>query len=346
MSDQLFEMSAAKITLADRFGFVPFSVLDTRQGDWQDRKRRWLALGLRSELGRGEDLLNLEGTADRKDRYTLGALPANQRQLQDRGYKARDAYAASNVTGAAPLPEWANNGTAQVAPGTSIFDPVLCELAYRWWAPANANILDPFAGGSVRGLVASHLGHRYTGVDLSYTQIKANHDNAREVGVGAHAPTWHAGDSRNIVALAGHAAPYNMLLTCPPYADLEVYSDDPADISTLGYPEFIDAYRAILHAAASLLERNSFLVIVVSEVRDPAGHYRGLVPDTTRIMHEAECWLYNEAILINMVGTLALRTSRNFPPGRKLGRTHQNVLVYVKGDGMTAARKCAPLEDV
>jgi len=298
MSDQLFEMSAAKITLADRFGFVPFSVLDTRQGDWQERKRRWLALGLKSEVGRSENLLNFS---------RLVSLGADM--------------------------------------DTSIFDPVLCELAYRWWAPANANILDPFAGGSVRGLVASHLGHRYTGVDLSYTQIKANHDNAREVGVGAHAPTWHAGDSRNIVALAGHAAPYNMLLTCPPYADLEVYSDDPADISTLGYPEFLDAYREILHAAASLLERNSFLVIVVSEVRDPAGHYRGLVPDTTRIMHEAECWLYNEAILVNMVGTLALRTSRNFPPGRKLGRTHQNVLVYVKGDGMAAARKCAPLED-
>jgi len=47
----------AKRTLADRFGIPPFSVLDARQGYWQDRKRAWIALGIRSEIGRGETLL-------------------------------------------------------------------------------------------------------------------------------------------------------------------------------------------------------------------------------------------------------------------------------------------------
>ena len=40
-------------TLADRFLIVPFSVLDARQGYWQDRKRQWIALGIKSEIGRG-----------------------------------------------------------------------------------------------------------------------------------------------------------------------------------------------------------------------------------------------------------------------------------------------------
>jgi len=40
--------------LADRFGIPPFSVFDARQGYWQERKRGWLALGIQSELGRGE----------------------------------------------------------------------------------------------------------------------------------------------------------------------------------------------------------------------------------------------------------------------------------------------------
>lgn len=39
--------------LSDRFGVPPFSVLDARKGWWQDRKRAWIDLGLRSELGRG-----------------------------------------------------------------------------------------------------------------------------------------------------------------------------------------------------------------------------------------------------------------------------------------------------
>ena len=44
----------ARQTLAERFGAVPFSVLNAREGWWQDRKRAWIALGIQSELGRGE----------------------------------------------------------------------------------------------------------------------------------------------------------------------------------------------------------------------------------------------------------------------------------------------------
>jgi len=42
-----------KGSLSERFGVPPFSVLDARQGYWQDRKRAWLELGIQSELGRG-----------------------------------------------------------------------------------------------------------------------------------------------------------------------------------------------------------------------------------------------------------------------------------------------------
>ncbi len=41
------------LSLAERFGFVPFSVFSAREGPWQDRKRAWLALGITSEVGRG-----------------------------------------------------------------------------------------------------------------------------------------------------------------------------------------------------------------------------------------------------------------------------------------------------
>jgi ParB-like chromosome segregation protein Spo0J len=40
-------------SLAERFIVPPFSVLDARQGYWQERKRAWLSLGVQSELGRG-----------------------------------------------------------------------------------------------------------------------------------------------------------------------------------------------------------------------------------------------------------------------------------------------------
>jgi len=44
-------------SLSDRFGVVPFSVFNAREGVWQDRKRAWLSLGIQSEVGRGENLI-------------------------------------------------------------------------------------------------------------------------------------------------------------------------------------------------------------------------------------------------------------------------------------------------
>jgi len=331
--ERLFDVSPVTVTptLTDRFVVPPFSVLDTRQGYWQERKRKWLRMGIASELGRGQDMLAMGSNPSLAlDWNTSGEYDAT----------ARARYAASNLNGEVDLPDWANNGTAQTAPGTSIFDPVLCEVVYRWFSPHGGSIIDPFAGGSVRGIVAAALERIYVGCDLSGTQIAANVANASDLGITPH-PYWIEGDSRNIRTLAPGS--YDLIFTCPPYADLEVYSDDPRDISTLDYPAFHDAYRHILTETAALLAPDRFACIVISEVRHKHGHYHGLVPDTIRAMQDAGLTLYNEAVLINQVGTLALRTLRAFPPGRKLGRSHQNVLVFCKGDGRRAADACGPI---
>lgn len=54
--------AAHRVTLADRFGIAPFSVINAREGWWQDRKRAWIALGIKSEVGRGENLLRFSDT--------------------------------------------------------------------------------------------------------------------------------------------------------------------------------------------------------------------------------------------------------------------------------------------
>ena len=56
-----------KVSLADRFGIAPFSVLNAREGWWQDRKRAWLDLGIMSEVGRGENLLKFSDTLNEPD---------------------------------------------------------------------------------------------------------------------------------------------------------------------------------------------------------------------------------------------------------------------------------------
>lgn len=49
------ESTDRKGNLSEKFGVPPFSVLNAREGWWQERKRQWLSIGIKSELGRGDN---------------------------------------------------------------------------------------------------------------------------------------------------------------------------------------------------------------------------------------------------------------------------------------------------
>lgn len=61
-----------KSVLARTFDYPPFSVLNAREGWWQERKRQWLALGIKSEVGRGGDLIPNGGGQQSRVRYAGG----------------------------------------------------------------------------------------------------------------------------------------------------------------------------------------------------------------------------------------------------------------------------------
>ena len=332
-------------TLADKFIVPPFSVLDTRQGYWQERKRAWVALGIQSELGRGDNLHAQVSTCGRpedlKVRYSKkknikGTLFKSD-GVRDPGYYAKKRAVEKQIGKEISTQEFqekyydgynGNEGTLSGS-GTSIFDPVLCELVYRWFMPASGHVLDPFAGGSVRGITASILGHKYTGIDLSARQIEANRVQADEL-LTDNKPTWIVGDSKHITELA--PGEYDLIFSCPPYADLEVYSDDPNDLSNMDYSDFKIVYSEIISAAVSMLKQNRFACFVVGDIRDKRGFYRNFVADTIEAFQDAGAMLYNEAVLIMAVGSLPIRATRPFQSGRKLGKAHQNVLIFYKGD--------------
>jgi len=233
---------------------------------------------------------------------------------------------------------------SEAGSGTSIFDPVLCEIAYRWFSPPGGLILDPFAGGSVRGIVASKVGRQYLGCELRQEQVEANRAQGSELcGDDERPPAWVCGDSRNIDKHCADVAA-DMVFSCPPYADLEVYSDDPADLSTMPYEAFRVAYFEIIAKACALLRPDSFACFVVGEVRDKRGNYIDFVGDTVQAFRDAGLAYYNEAILITSVGSLPIRAGKQFSTSRKLGKTHQNVLVFLKGDAKRAVARCGSVE--
>lgn len=583
---------AAVVTLRERFIVPPFSVLDARQGYWAERKRAWINLGIRGERGRGagddgeEGLLYTAQQLNDPQYYTKKRLAEMRlgRELSKAEFE-RDYYTPPEAVG--------------FSSGTSVFDPVLCECVYSWFAPVGGRVLDPFAGGVVRGAVATLLGRRYVGVDLSERQIRENlaqwehlrgvgllvedagvelEDNvpdltpveshggyyvkrddlfcvagqrggkvrtcwglaqgakglvtagsrqspqvnivahiARRLGIpcqvhvpsggltpelvaakdaGAEIVQHKAGYNSVIVARCREAAerlgwreipfgmeceeavlatskqvanipegvsrlvvpvgsgmslsgilrglqeagrdlpvlgisvgadpskrldkwapagwrsrvelvrsdldyhdavhgarlggllldpiyeakclpflrdgdclwvvgrrssveedpgarvpgdpewvigdslmvrdlvegPFDFLFSCPPYHDLEVYSDDPRDLSAMDFEGFSRSYAEIIRRSCDLLADNRFACFVVGDIRDGNGLMRNFVSMTIRAFLDAGLRLYNEAVLVTSVGTLPIRTRRQFEAARKMGKAHQNVLVFVKGD--------------
>ena len=456
------------LSLFDKFLIPPFSVLDARAGYWQKRKKAWIARGVCGLQGRGD------------------------------GKTFNPSFLMTSSTD---------------FPNTSVFDPVLAEIMYRWFCPPGGLVIDPFAGGAVRGLVAAALDRRYWGCDVSADQVAANEEQAtvssdRRVSVivsgkqlrqlfhpcseeyvrdvcrsrccessdgvsiavhptergrierlggtvengylvadsrglcpfktdegrcrvhenkplGCKASPFTFSDSGRVVvrnryrrlrcfkcdgavpAYEAHAwslaaifgpeeagriaaaardgaddiaadmpessariladnhalrngkkvplqltcdwicndaaialddAPEaDMIFSCPPYFDLERYSDDERDLSNAGrYDEFLEAYRAIIAKAVARLRDDRFAAWVVGDIRDKKGKYRNFVGDSVQAFIDAGMAFYNDAVLVYAVNTLSLRAGAYFSRGRKLGKCHQNVLVFVKGDPQKA----------
>lgn len=310
--------------LAERYEFSPFSVLSARGGDWQERKRAWLALGIQSERGRdAEDF----GIGDKKtwDRQKSSEKYEVNEHLSEKAQKALGCFAAyGNTT--------TERGNGSVT-GTSVFDPVLTELAYKWFCPKGGQIVDPFAGGSVRGVVAGYCGFKYHGIDLRAEQVEANRAQLTEILPSSNVE-WVVGDSMEMIDLAPDA---DFIFSCPPYGDLEVYSDDPKDLSNMEYHTFMAAYKRIILRCYQKLKNDRLACFVVGDFRDKkTGYYRGFVADTINAFREVGFHLYNDAILVTQAGSLPIMVSNTFRAGRKLGKTHQNILVFAKGNPRNA----------
>lgn len=281
-------------SLADQFGAPPFSTLDLKQGYWLERQRAWKALGIAGEAGRGDE----------------------HRAVHNTNIVNFDSD--NNI---------------------SVFNPALTEILYQWFAPKGGRILDPFAGGSTRGIVAAFKGHRYTGIELRHGQIEENLNQVRKIHrdglrfIDDRDPTWILGDSTDLSTLVA-GQEFDLIMTCPPYYDLEAYSKaDERDLSRCKtYEEFISRYERIFSQAVQHLKQDRFVVVVVGEIRDKkTGWYRNFVGDTVSCFQRLGLHYYNEIILIDPIGSAPLRGGK-FGQFRKVQKTHQNVLVFWKGD--------------
>ena len=282
-------------TLAERFIVPPFSVLDTRQGYWIDRKKAWKEL-IQDNGESRENLIQKIGKVDKTA-----------------GYGKR--YDKERIK-----PNSLSNGV-------SILDPVLAEIANRWFGIDNGNTFDCFAGDSVFGYVSSYLGNEFTGIELRKEQAELNNDRIKEFSKSKYI----CDDGQNVLKHI-EINSQDLLFSCPPYFDLEVYSDLKNDASNQKeYGNFLKIIEKAFIDSLKCLKDNRFAVITVGDIRDKKGFYRNFISDVKNIFIGNGALLYNEMILIEVLGSLPLRVAR-YMKHRKVGKCHQNVLVFYKGD--------------
>lgn len=301
----------------------PFSVLDTKTELWQSRKRQ-----LRSIIGSSSE--TREGTlyssmamrmpdiytskkADRESRGLnfeefVSQLPNENTDKQ----KSKDAYA-----------------------GVSSFDPMLAEVLIHWFAPyKGSRIFDCFAGGITKGAVANLCGHHFVGLEIRSEQVEINQRKIKDLGLSAK---YIHTDGRKVAEVLG-VATQDMFLTCPPYYNLEIYSDLPEDASNQPtYEAYLSILKESFKGVVKSLKKNRFCVVVISDVRDEQGAYRNLPGDVIDIFRNEGCILWNEFIVLNNDASAKLR-ARKYMNTRKTVRMHQKVLVFYNGNPRNIAK--------
>lgn len=282
--------------LSEDFLVPPFSILDSRQKYWTDRKEYW------------NNLIQDKGESRQQTLYKGGFNPVS-------------------------------SALKSIKNGVSILDPVLAEIAVRWFGKEGGRAFDCFAGDSVFGYVAAAMGQQFTGIELRQEQADLN--NQRTAGMPAK---YICDDGRNV---GKHLAKetQDLLFSCPPYYDLEVYSDLPNDASNQGsFEEFMEIIKAAFVGAINCLKNNSFAVIVVGDVRNKKNTAYLRFPDLViDIFEKNGMSLLNELILVEKTAGSALR-ARGAMKHRKVIKTHQNVLVFYKGNPREVSKHFPEIE--
>lgn len=107
------------------------------------------------------------------------------------------------------------SGTAKIV---SIFNPILAKYIISKYLNEYNEIFDPFSGFSGRLLGASSLGKRYIGQDLNEKAVNESNEIINFLQLQKASITHN-----NTLTSSGE---YESLLTCPPYAGKEIYSEE------------------------------------------------------------------------------------------------------------------------
>ena len=254
---------------------------------------------------------------------------ARRRALKDKFFAFENARAAANVrVNFDRVNAWKSGRLVNDEYHASLFDPVLAEVILKAYAPCEgARVYDPFAGDT-RSVVAAGHGYEYVGVELREEEAAGVREHLKALNLRARIIT--ADSAKPVDVPDGWA---DMAFSCPPYGSLEVYSEDPDDLSFIAardYDAFLERYGSALAQVKRILKTPAFMVLVVGNYLHD-GRLRDFRRDTVEVAKAAGFALHDEVIYFRALGSMPTM-GYSFRANRRAARVHEYVLVFLNGE--------------
>ena len=316
------EENEVKGNIDEDFIIFPCSILDQSSGKWQDRKKYWLKrLNIDDNVNSREETLRKSNTL---------IYPKTYNCYIDFKNKNHEQLSFEEFVEKFNPPEFEEEKQKIYSKGVSVFDPVLSELSCKWFSPyLGGKIFDCFAGDCFKGLVFALCGYEFTGIELRQEQVDSNIDCCKKFS--NLNLKYICDDGQNVDKYLQEES-QDLLFSCPPYYNIEVYSNLPNDASNQkDYCDFLKILDNAYSKSIKILKDNRFAVIVVGNIRDKQGFYYNFINDIINIFNKNDMFLLNELILKEPVVSRRF-SSRRFFKSRKILKIHQNILVFYKGN--------------
>lgn len=205
----------------------------------------------------------------------------------------------------------------------SVFNPHLAQMILAAYAPIGGKIYDPFGGGGTRGYIATKMGYDYTGVELREEEINRVKEQMKYWNINFN---FILGDSTKIA----FNKEFDFVYTCPPYYDLEVYSNLPNDLSNAkSYSDYLELLNLVVKNVFNCLKDNTFAVFIVGNFRNKKGELEHLNGDLIKIAKENGFKLWDELIWMG-ASNVALTRCGKFEKNRKSVRMHEYIIILKK----------------
>ncbi len=215
----------------------------------------------------------------------------------------------------------------------SKFNSEYAKRIIEMWSKEDDFIVDPFAGRSSRPLVSTLLGRNYVGFDVvndNLKEAKEQYDKLKQDRKLGHLKLIHNSSEDIDKHLHGDVA--DMIMTCPPYFNIEKYESVDGQLTDIKlYEEFLQTYKIILDKCGHILKPGCFFVVVLANFRID-GKFYDFCGDTKDILKKQKLLTYHDEIILEMSPAKRHPLYTQAITNLNCLKTHEYCLVFRKED--------------